>query len=119
MDQIDQHAPGAKLDSDKPDLSLLQDFGLALQEVALVGTYGKHKYSRGGWQTVQEGFFRYTAALLRHFFKEKTATYDDDPWYNTPLGLPFKNRIRHDAQVAWNALARLELRLRDEARSQR
>jgi hypothetical protein len=99
---IDQHESGAKLDSGKPDASLLGMFGRALLAVSMVGTHGATKYSRGGWQEVPEGFNRYTAAMLRHYFKEETeGLWDDD--------LP---ETLHSAQVAWNALARLELQLR-------
>ena len=99
-DGHDQHIPGAKLDSGKPDASLLLMFGKALEAVAEVGTFGARKYSRGGWQQVVDGLDRYTAALLRHLFKEHYEKYDTD------------SKLLHAAQVAWNALARLELILR-------
>lgn len=98
---IDQHEGGAKLDSGKPDASLLKDFGLALLEVAKVSTKGAIKYSRGGWQEVPDGHNRYTAAMMRHFFQEKYEDIDED------------TQMLHMAQVAWNALARLELYLRE------
>ena len=98
----DQHAPGAKTDAGKPDCSLLLMFGKALREVARVGTYGAQKYTRGGWQDVPDGINRYTAALLRHMCEEHYEVYDRD--------LP----VMHAAQTAWNALARLELMLREE-----
>lgn len=99
---IDAHAPGAKLDAGKPDASLLGFFGLALLAVSEVGTYGAKKYTRGGWQEVSDGVNRYTAAMLRHYLSENQSRYDSD--------LP----VLHAAQVAWNALARLELMLREE-----
>jgi hypothetical protein len=95
----DQHELGAKVDAGKPDASLLGMFGKALLEVARVGTYGAEKYTRGGWQHVPDGINRYTAAMLRHFLQENDHEYDSD--------LP----VLHAAQVAWNALARLELML--------
>lgn len=110
-----QHEAGAKLDGEKPDASLLLDFSRALEQVALVGTYGRIKYTRGGWLSVPDGIIRYTAALIRHLFKLNTeGKFDQDPYYDTPEGAQFKNRIRHRAQVAWNALAALELELRAE-----
>lgn len=112
LEEIGQHEPGAKLDGNKPDLSLLVDFGDALYEVARVGTYGQAKYTRGGWMKVPNGIVRYTAALLRHLFAREK--YDTDPWYDAAEGSPFKNKVRHDAQVAWNALARLQLALNQE-----
>jgi len=98
---VDQHKPGAKLDAGKPDASLLKDFGKALLEVAKVSTKGAIKYSRGGWQEVPDGHNRYTAAMMRHFFQEKYEDIDED------------TQMLHMAQVAWNALARLELYLRE------
>jgi hypothetical protein len=100
---VEQHDPGAKLDSGKPDCSLLGMFGLALIAVAEVGTHGAAKYTRGGWQHVVDGINRYTAAMMRHYLKEQFEETDND--------IP----VKHAAQVAWNALARLELMLRKEA----
>ena len=99
---VGQHEPGAKLDSGKPDCSLLGFFGKALVEVSKVGTIGAQKYTRGGWQSVDDGFNRYTAAMLRHYFAEDYEEVDTD------------TGMLHCAQVAWNALARLELLLRGE-----
>ena len=98
---INQHDSGAKLDADKPDASLLGYFGNALLQVARVGTFGAKKYTRGGWQDVPDGINRYTAAMLRHYCAENESPVDED--------LP----VLHAAQVAWNALARLELMVRD------
>lgn len=111
----DQHQPGVKLDHDKIDLSLLQEIPLALEEVARVMDYGQTKYTRGGFATVANAVIRYSAAMLRHFFKEPFGIIDeDDPFYETEKGARFKGLIRHDAQVAVNALFRLECRLRAE-----
>lgn len=98
---IDAHTPGAKLDAGKPDASLLRDFGLALLAVAEVGTYGAKKYSRGGWQTVTDGYNRYSAADFRHKFYGRYEELDPD------------TQLLHDAHAAWNALAALELKLRE------
>ena len=98
---VAQHDYGAKLDDGKPDASLLLMFGRALRAVAEVGTYGAKKYTRGGWQGVDDGINRYTAAMLRHVFSEHYESHDKD--------LP----VLHAAQVAWNSLARLELILEE------
>jgi hypothetical protein len=95
------HEAGAKLDAGKPMAGLLGDFSLALMEVTKVGTFGANKYSRGGWQSVPEGIQRYDDALMRH----KLQSYTED--------LDKETGLMHDAAVAWNALARLELRLRE------
>ena len=102
----DAHEEGAKLDGGKPDLSLLLMFGRALREVGGVGSYGTEKYTRGGWQSVPDGFNRYTAALLRHLCDEQTGHYDPE------------SNLLHAAHVAWNALARLELLLRSKEESE-
>lgn len=100
-DGIKQHDAGAKLDSGKPDASMLLMFGKAFEAVAQVATVGAKKYSRGGWQFVAEGKERYTAAMLRHLFKEHYEDNDAD------------TGLLHSAQVCWNSLARLELQLRE------
>lgn len=102
---INQHSAGAKLDAGKPDASLLLMFGRALVEVSAVGTFGARKYSRGGWQHVSDGVNRYTAAMLRHLLAENEGPIDGE------------SGLRHAAQVAWNALARLELILREEKKN--
>ena len=109
---IHQHESGAKTDGGKPDTSLLLMFGKALSEVALVGTGGKVKYTRGGWQDVEDGENRYTAAMLRHLFKEHYEEKDTD------LREYIDADIYHSAQVAWNALARLELMMRRKTNEQ-
>jgi hypothetical protein len=58
-------------------------------------------YIRGGWRSVSDGARRCTKALWRHLFR----LGDDDPVRGVPP------ELIHDAQVAWNALARLELLL--------
>ena len=93
--------PGAKLDAGKVLAGVLGDFPRALLMVANVGTFGANKYSRGGWQSVPDGEQRYTDAMWRHLLAEKINPIDSDS------GLP------HAAQTAWNALARLELALRN------
>ncbi len=98
---IPQHEPGAKLDAGKPMADLLLDFSRALLSVAEVGTYGAHKYTRGGWQHVPDGVHRYTGALLRHLLQEKVEDLDQD------------TELLHASHAAWNALARLELLLRE------
>lgn len=99
---IGQHAPGAKMDEGKTLAGVLSDFSHALMAVAEIGTFGANKYSRGGWQSVPDGVTRYTDALWRHLLKERHEAIDKD------------SDLKHAAHLAWNALARLELILRDE-----
>lgn len=89
---------GVKLDQGKPRMSLvLGGFAEALTAVASVGTFGAQKYTDNGWREVPQGQERYTDALLRHLL----ASEDIDP----------ESGHYHDAHVAWNALARLNLRI--------
>lgn len=94
--------PGAKFDAGKVRPSLiLNAMPLAILAVSEVGTYGANKYSENGWKDVDNGIARYTDAMDRHRIKEGLGPFDED------------SNLRHAAQVAWNALARLELILRD------
>jgi len=94
--------PGAKLDAGKPPLyrGMLDYFPLALSAVAQVSAVGAEKYDWKGWESVPDGVNRYSDALLRHLAKESFELYDVDTGQ------------LHAAQVAWNALARLELLIR-------
>jgi len=101
-DGLDAHAPGAKLDAGKPRMSLVIDgFPRALLAVGVVATAGAAKYSDHGWLSVKDGFERYTDALNRHILDESIDGLIDP-----------KTGLNHAAQVAWNALARLEILLR-------
>jgi hypothetical protein len=103
---VEAHTPGAKLDAGKPRVGLMFDgFSRALLAVAEVTTIGAEKYSQGGWQYVANGVARYTDAMDRHRLAENAeGVYDAGPQ---------GTGCRHAAQVAWNALARLELMLRE------
>lgn len=95
---------GVKHDKDKlkPRL-VMQDMARALQAVAAVATYGAHKYTEGGWLDVPDGRDRYTDALYRHLLADNIGVYDHE------------SGLLHLAHAAWNALAILELELRDGA----
>lgn len=94
------HEPGAKMDLGKVQAGVLLDFSRALWKVAEVGTYGANKYTRGGWQEVPDGQQRYLDAMMRHLCKMPHEPIDEESGLLTL------------AQVAWNALAILELELR-------
>ena len=107
-----QHEPGAKLDSGKPAVwrGLLDYFPRACLAVAAVSTKGAAKYAWKGWESVPDGINRYGDAIGRHQLAEAIeGLYDSGPG---GLG---KDTL-HSAQVAWNALARLELLIRREGR---
>lgn len=100
---IDPHKPGAKLDAGKVRPSLiLSDMARAILAVAEVGTFGANKYSDGGWQYVQDGIKRYRDAMDRHRLRGAIEERDPD------------SGLLHAAHEAWNALAVLELMLREK-----
>ena len=101
---IDQHAPGAKLDAGKEPMRLiLHAMPRALLEVGKVGAYGAAKYSENGWLKVPDAVPRYTDAMFRHALREGIERLDGE------------SGLLHAAQVAWNALARLELMLQQSS----
>lgn len=91
-----------KSDSGKTDMSLLLYFPRALEAVCKASEVGCEKYTRGSFKDVPNARRRYTAAMLRHFLAEG----EDEPEIDSETGL------YHDIHTAWNALCRLELRLR-------
>lgn len=105
--------PGAKLDLGKSPVyrGCVAYFPRALMEVALVSAYGSQKYSWQGWRSVPNGINRYKDALGRHICKEGIEGVWDLEILNDPK---YPGRIRHLAQVCWNALAALELELDEE-----
>jgi hypothetical protein len=97
--------PGAKLDAGKAPIfqGLLDYFPRALESVSMVSLAGSKKYAWKGWEAVPDGFNRYSNALGRHLLKEQTEGDVDA-----------ETGCLHAAQIAWNALARLELKLRQK-----
>lgn len=97
--------PGAKLDAGKTCSfqGLILYFPKALDAVAAVSTFGAKKYAWDGWQTVPDGYQRYSDAMMRHLIKEGMGEeFDKD------------SSLSHQAHLAWNALARLELLLKEQ-----
>lgn len=96
--------PGAKLDLGKAPVlrGAIQYFPRAIKYLAQISEVGAKKYSWKGWEKVPDGINRYGDAMLRHLLAEETeGPIDAD------------TQCLHAAQVAWNAMARLELILRD------
>lgn len=103
-----QHEPGAKLDSGKPLAGLMiHDFAKALLAVAEVTTYGAMKYSESGWKCVPKGIKRYRDARMRHILMGDIEELDAE------------SGLMHDAHVAWNALAILQMKLERKNGSER
>lgn len=104
----DQKEKGAKVDSGKPAVfrGLFDYFPRACLEVARVSTRGAEKYSWKGWEGIPDGIARYSDALARHLLlKGIEGPFDSD------------TGLRHDAQIAWNALAILEMVLREKEKN--
>lgn len=104
------NTPGAKLDAGKTRTGLvLHGFARALNAVAEVGTYGAEKYTPNGWIEVPDGQARYTDAMYRHLMREAAGECADPD-----------TGLAHAAHAAWNALARLDLMIREkESHAQR
>jgi len=78
-------------------------FPRAAKAVAGVSAFGASKYAWKGWEGVDDGINRYSDAMVRHLTYEGQGE-DVDP----------DSGLLHAAHVAWGALARLELILRDQ-----
>ena len=77
-------------------------FPRAVREVAKVSGFGASKYAWAGWEGVDDGFNRYSDAMVRHIIAEgEGESVDPD------------SGLLHAAHTAWGALARLELMLRE------
>lgn len=100
------HEPGAKLDAGKICVwqGSIAYFPKALEQVAAVSTFGAKKYAWKGWETVPDGINRYSDAMGRHLLEEGSGhVYDRD------------SGLLVAAHTAWNALARLELMLKEKS----
>jgi hypothetical protein len=103
-DPTDKVAAGAvKYDGGKAPMfqGALAYFPNALSAVSTVSQFGASKYAWKGWRGVDDGFNRYSDALVRHLGYEASEDYDPD------------SGLLHAAHAAWNALARLELLLEE------
>ena len=107
-------AGARKDDAGKPPVynGFIAYFPRAIKEVAKVSAYGLSKYEAEwtdkGWQKVDRGQERYADALGRHMCDmaiEGVVNHED-------------GGVAHDAQQAWDALAKLELRLIAEEQAQ-
>lgn len=98
---VPANTPGAKLDAGKIRAWLcVGGFSRALAAVADVTTKGAIKYSPNGWKEVPNGQERYMDAMVRHMLALGRGEQVDAD-----------TQCLHLAQVAWNALAALELDL--------
>ena len=102
---IPQGHPGAKLDGNKISVcrGALHYFPRAIRAIAELSTIGAKKYSWKGWQDVPNGIYRYGDAMARH----ELCIEDDFSRRDEDTG------ALEATAVAWNAVARLELILRE------
>ena len=99
---------GRKDDKGKPPVTqFLRQFPKAIKYLAKLSEYGHNKYGTeednkkwDNWKKVENAEFRYKQAAGRHLLEE-----------GGPID---ESGFKHIAQVAWNALADLELELEDE-----
>lgn len=102
-----QHEPGAKVDAGKVRPSLiLEGMARAIWAVAEVATFGAAKYTPGGWVLVPNGQERYADASYRHLLKRAMGERNDPD-----------SKLSHLAHEAWNALAKLDLALREQEKT--
>lgn len=101
-----QHELGAKLDSGKISVTrgCLHYFPRALRAIAELSTIGAKKYAWKGWASVPDGIHRYGDALGRHELQIEDDFQRTDP----------DTGVLEATAVAWNAMARLELILREQ-----
>lgn len=106
---LSAHVPGAKLDAGKIRVWLcMSGFARALMAVADVTSKGAIKYTPDGWRDVPNGYERYMDAMGRHMLALGRGEQIDAD-----------TQCLHLAQVAWNALAALELELTKAAGHER
>ena len=93
-----------KHDQHKPPVAkgALCMFPRAIRAVADMSAHGAEKYSWYNWLTVPDAIERYGDALVRHVMDEAVDGLIDPD-----------SKHLHAAAAAWNALARLELILRE------
>lgn len=104
-DAAEKIASGAvKYDGGKAPIfrGLIDYFPRAVEGVAAVSAFGASKYAWKGWEGVSDGYNRYSDAMVRHLIEEgKGDVLDPD------------SGLLHAQHTAWNALARLELLIRE------
>jgi hypothetical protein len=81
----------------------MKGFARALEAVGGVGTFGAVKYTPFGWIEVPNGQERYDDAMWRHWISNAKGEEVDS-----------ESELAHLAHLAWNALATLELKIRQE-----
>lgn len=108
-DKEEEELKGVKTDSSKVDISVLfKQFPRALTAVAEASAYGHNKYRETdkdmlNFTRVDNAESRYRGALMRHERDRYTDGYLDS-----------ESNLPHIYHKAWNALAELEMHLKDQ-----
>jgi hypothetical protein len=104
---IEQHVPGAKLDSGKLAVvkMVFSYFAKALRAVGWLSDTGAKKYSYGGWSAVADAEARYTEACGRHLLDLAEGEEYVLMYHDKELGIKYYHHAL--VAVAWNALAAL------------
>lgn len=103
---INLKAGGAKADAGKIPVMRggLHYFPRAITAIAELSQIGANKYSWKGWESVPDGIHRYGDAMARHELNIEGDFSRRD----------IDTGVLEATAVAWNALARLELILREQ-----
>jgi len=105
-----QNQSGAKLDAGKNRIWLcLGNFPHALEQVAKVTSAGAQKYTENGWKDVPNGVDRYMDAFGRHMLAVGRGEVFDI--IRAADGTLIDDSVLHEAQMIWNLMAALELKL--------
>lgn len=106
-DATEKVATGAfKLDVGKPPIyqGFIKYFPRAIEAVASISKFGYEKYGTwGGWLGVDDGMNRYMDAKCRHMIDEAKGEERASD-----------SKLLHAAHEAWNAMAKLELLIREQ-----
>lgn len=93
-----------KFDQGKPHVySVLRYFPRALEQVARVNEHGAKLHGWNTWSDIPDASSRYADAQLRHELAQCQGILHDTD-----------SKLLHQAHIVWNALARLELMLKNQ-----
>ncbi len=96
---------GKKFDTGKSPVrkGVLEYFPRAILEVGNLSGFGAEKYDWGNWEFVEDAINRYGDAEIRHICEAAISGETDK-----------ESGLLHATHAAWNALAVLEMKLREK-----
>ena len=97
-DVFDNTSKPVSIKNDRLDNKLMWELLplLEMEDIVRVYTAGAKKYGPNKWQTLDDGYNRYKAALFRHLLE-----------YEKGNAVDKETGCLHLAQVAWNAISML------------